>query len=189
MKLFASVFGLIFLAELPDKTAIAALILATRRSALAVFFGAAAAFAVQSAVAVFFGSFLTIFSPRLVHVASGILFIVFAALMWLRRESEEEDLGIPALDADHFWHTARVSFLTIFVAEWGDLTQLATAALVAKNGRPELIFFAATAALWCVTALAVIVGQRAKRLINPRLVQKIAALAFFLVGVAILLRN
>ena len=56
--LFASTFALIFVAELPDKTALATVLMAARRHPIAVFVGAAGAFAVQSAVAVIFGGFL-----------------------------------------------------------------------------------------------------------------------------------
>jgi Ca2+/H+ antiporter, TMEM165/GDT1 family len=75
----------------------------------------------------------------------------------------------------------------IFLAEWGDFTQLATAALEAKYRSPLTILLAAVLALWCVTALAIMLGHRLKQLIRPALLQKIAALAFALVGIVLVL--
>ncbi|MDE2489762.1 MAG: TMEM165/GDT1 family protein, partial [Elusimicrobia bacterium] len=78
------------------------------------------------------------------------------------------------------------SFLVIFIAEWGDLTQLATATLAARHRAPLTIFLSATLALWTVTAIAIAVGRRVKRHIDPRILQKAAAVAFLLAGIVIL---
>lgn len=78
--------------------------------------------------------------------------------------------------------------MTIFIAEWGDLTQLATAALVAKEQAPFTIFTAATLALWSVTAIGVIVGSQMKDRIQPQLLQRVAASAFAVVGIGILVK-
>src|ERR1700677_1616548 len=80
--LFAAVFGVVFVAELPDKTAFAAVLLAARRRPLAVFLGAAGAFVVQSFVAVAFGGVLSLLSPRVVRAGAGLLFLGFAWSMW-----------------------------------------------------------------------------------------------------------
>jgi putative Ca2+/H+ antiporter (TMEM165/GDT1 family) len=185
--LFASVFGVVFLAELPDKTAFAALLLATRRRPLAVFLGAAGAFVVQSLVAVAFGSVLNFLPPRLVRVGAGILFLGFAWAMWTR---VREDGAADSEDAAGagFFGSIGASFAVIFVAEWGDLTQLATAALAAKHGRPWTVFLAATSALWAVTALAVAVGSRLRRAVDPRVLQKAASTTFALVGLYFLFK-
>src|ERR1700677_1992667 len=91
LTLFISTFALIFVAELPDKTAIAALVLATRNNPWAVFIGSALAFVIQSMVAVLFGSLFGLLPPHLIHIASGLLFLVFAVMMWLRRQEDEAD--------------------------------------------------------------------------------------------------
>ncbi|MFI5360349.1 MAG: TMEM165/GDT1 family protein [Elusimicrobiota bacterium] len=184
--LFASVFVLIFLAELPDKTALAALLLASRRPPLAVFLGAAAAFAVQSFVAVAFGGALSLLPARAVRAGAGLLFLGFAWALWTRRgepeDSDHEDAG-----GGGFAASLAASFGVIFVAEWGDLTQLATAALAARHGRPLTVFLAATAALWSVSALAVAAGSRLRGLFDPRRLEKAAAVLFALVGLYFLL--
>ncbi len=185
--LFASTFVVIFLAEIPDKTAMATLILATGKHPFAVFLGVAAAFLIQSIVAVACGSVITLLRPELVRVAAGALFVLFAVLMWRRKPEAEEAGGEGGgVAGAAFWPTAGKSFLVIFIAEWGDLTQLATATLAAKSAQPLTIFAAATLALWATTAVAVIVGQRLKHLINPVLMQKVAAVIFLIIGVLML---
>src|SRR5579872_5593925 len=122
----ASVFGVIFVAELPDKTALTTFVMATRHKPLPVFAGAAAALAIQSLVAVGAGALLGKLPAHAVHVGAGLLFIVTAALMW--RQSGEGEADPHERDAKGFLRTAWVVFGVVFLAEWGDLTQLATAA-------------------------------------------------------------
>lgn len=182
--LFATVFGLTFLAELPDKTAFAALLLAARRRRLAVFCGAAAAFVIQSAVAVAFGRALGLLPRKAVHIGAGVLFMVMAGFMFARRKDAGE--STPGETAS-FWSDAWTAFLVIFVAEWGDLTQLSTAALAARYERPATVFCAAVLALWCVTALAVTVGGTLSRRVSPLTLNRVASAAFAAMGLALLL--
>jgi Ca2+/H+ antiporter, TMEM165/GDT1 family len=74
----------------------------------------------------------------------------------------------------------------VFVAEWGDLTQIATAGFAARLKQPVLVFAAATTALWAVATIAVIVGHRAGRLLNPDLTRKIAAVLFAAAGILLI---
>jgi len=187
-QLFLSVFALIFLAEIPDKTAVATLVLATRRNPFAIFIGVAAAFVIQSVVAVAFGSAFRYFPRGDVRLAAGGLFLIFAFAMWFRKEEGEEEKKALKEEGASFRKTIISAFVIIFLAEWGDLTQLATVALEAKYQKPLTILVAAILALWCVTALAVLAGNRLRRVINPALLQKIAAVAFAIVGLIILLR-
>jgi putative Ca2+/H+ antiporter (TMEM165/GDT1 family) len=184
MALFVSTFTLIFLAELPDKTAIATLLLAARGRAGAVFTGVAAAFAIQSLIAVTCGQVIGLLPTQWVHRGSGLLFLAFAAAYWHRAatagKDEKPDTGHASKKS--FPKTAWNAFVVIFIAEWGDLTQLATASLVARTREPLTIFLAATAALWAVTGLIVVLGARLKKAVKPRLLGAIAAGAFGLVG-------
>jgi putative Ca2+/H+ antiporter (TMEM165/GDT1 family) len=183
-RLFVSIFAVIFVAELPDKTALASLVLATRHRALPVLAGAAAALAIQSLVAVIAGSLLGLLPPRAVHIGSGVLFLVSAIVMW-RKHEEEADAGQDGGQVG-FAKAFTMSFMVVFVAEWGDLTQIATAGFAAHSRQPVLVFCAATAALWAVAAVAVIVGKHAGHLLNPKITQKVAAVLFALVGVALI---
>jgi len=180
--LFATVFGVIFLAELPDKTAIAALILATRHRALPVFLGASFALTLQSVIAVAAGSLLARLPSPIVHAGSGALFIGCALVMWFRKHTDEERTNNTEGRAG-FWSALWTVFIVVFVAEWGDLTQIGTAGLQAKFHAWLTILLASSLALWSVAALAEIVGNRAGRLLDPKVTQRVAAIAFVIIGV------
>lgn len=183
--ILVTVFGVIFVAELPDKTALAALVMAARNSALPVFLGTALALTVQSIVAIAAGKLLSLLPERGVHIGAGVLFLVSAIVMWRRKEDDDDKKEDDNKQRD-FLHTFGKTFAVIFIAEWGDLTQLGTAALAARYGKPIPVFLGATAALWCVAGIAVFVGNRAGKLLKPELTQKVAAVLFAILGVLLL---
>jgi len=184
LALFATVFGVIFLAELPDKTAVATLVLATRHRAFPVFAGTALALVIQSAIAVTAGGLLALLPARPVHVAAGFLFLASAVFMWRRDEDAEPDLATAsnAPAPSSFRGAFLKSFAVVFLAELGDLTQLGTAALAARFRAPLTVFVGSAAALCSVSALAVFLGNRLSKLINPHHVQRVAAVVFGLLG-------
>ncbi len=188
LKVFATVFGAIFLAELPDKTALAALLLATRYRAAPVFIGAALALMVQSIIAVAAGGFLSLLPARPVHIGAGVLLVVSAGVLWRRKSPDSSEMGnLPSEAKKPTFLRALVStFSLIFVAEWGDLTQLGTAALAARYRSPITVFCASTLALWSVAALAVLVGNRARAFMNPEVTKRVAAVVFLLLGIALI---
>ena len=187
LHLFFSVFGVIFLAEIPDKTAVAALVLATKYRPLPVFLGTALALTVQSVIAVAAGGLLSRLPTRPVHIAAGLLFLAFAVMMWRRKTEEAEPAANgPAAAEPTFWRAFAQVFGVVFIAEWGDLTQLGTATLAASSGRPLTVFLGSTLALWCVAAIAVFIGHRAGKVLNPALTKKVAAVIFFALGGALL---
>jgi Ca2+/H+ antiporter, TMEM165/GDT1 family len=186
--LFATVFGVIFVAELPDKTALAALVLATRNKAMPVFFGAALGLTMQSLIAVGAGSLLAQLPARYVQIGSGVVFLGCAILMWIR-PPEEADHDGEAKPATGFWKTLWTVFAVVFIAEFGDLTQIGTAAFEAKYHSWVVILLASMLALWCVAAIAVFVGNRAGKLLNPRITQKVAAAIFAGIGVVLVIRS
>jgi putative Ca2+/H+ antiporter (TMEM165/GDT1 family) len=180
--IITSVFAVIFVAELPDKTALTTFVLATRHKPVPVFVGAAIALAVQSLVAVLAGQLLSRLPARAVHVGAGLLFLVTAVLMW--RQAGDGEASKNDAAAGGFWRTAWVVFGVVFLAEWGDLTQLATAAMAAHYRAPIAVFIGATAALWAVVAIASFVGSHAGKLLPPRATKRVAAAIFCAVGVA-----
>jgi putative Ca2+/H+ antiporter (TMEM165/GDT1 family) len=184
-RIFATVFGVIFIAELPDKTAVAALVLATRHRALPVFTGTALALVVQSVVAVAAGGLLSLLPARPVHIGAGLLFLVSAVFMW-RREDEAEEAAAEGAAPEGFTRAFLKSFLVVFIAEWGDLTQLGTAALAARYRAPLTVFLSASVALCLVAAIAVFLGNRLSALIHPRHTQRVAAVVFVALGVGLL---
>ena len=182
-----TVFAVIFLLELPDKTALAALLLATRHRPLPVFLGAAAAFVIQSAVAVAAGSLLSLLPREPIRIGAGVLFLLMAALLVRRNLRKEEADETRAIDQEEARHRRPfvTAFTLIFVAEWGDLTQLATAALQARYQQPLVVFVAATLALWAVSAIAVGLGNRLGAWIPKRPLQFAAAGVMVLVAIAL----
>ncbi len=182
LVVLSSVFAVIFVAELPDKTALTAFVLATRHKAMPVFVGAALALALQSLVAVAAGALLSKLPSRAVHIGAGVLFLVTAVLMW--RQAEVAEVHEKEAPEAGFWRTAWIVFGVVFLAEWGDLTQLATAALAAHYRAPVTVFVGATAALWAVVAIAAFLGSHAGRLLNPHTTKRVAAGIFAVVGVA-----
>ena len=183
-----TVFTVIFLLELPDKTALAALLLATRHRPLPVFLGAAAAFVIQSAVAVAAGSLLSLLPRTPIRIGAGLLFLVMAALLVrrnLRQDELEEQRAVEQEEGKH-QRPFVTAFSLVFVAEWGDLTQLATAALQARYQQPVTVFVAATLALWTVSAIAITLGNRLGAWIPERPLQLAAAGVMVVVAIALI---
>lgn len=167
-------FALIFPAELPDKTFIATLVLATRFPRRAVWLGVAAAFAVQTAIAVTAGGLLSLAPARLVMGITFVLFAIGAVIMIRggltsraaeraaeRSELEEVERSerithLPARPG--FALVFATSFGVLFAAEWGDLSQFFTAGLAARTGLPVSVFIGAWLALITVAALATFLG-------------------------------
>jgi len=178
-----SVFAVIFVAELPDKTALASLVLATRHRPAPVWMGSSLALTVQSLVAVAAGSLFALLPVRAVHIGAGLAFLISAVFMWRRKE--EADVSKDKDGGSGFWRTFATTFGIVFIAEWGDLTQVGTAALAARYKAPVTVFVGATAALWAVAAIAVFIGNRAARILNPDRTKRVAAVVFALVGIAL----
>lgn len=188
LKLFVSIFSLIFIAELPDKTALAGIVLATRHRPFAVFLGSSAAFLIQSAVAILFGSVIGLLPVHWVHFGAGILFLFFAVAM-ARSKPEVEEKALDENGESKFWKDTSLAFMTVFVAEWGDLTQLATATLAAKYRQHWTVFSAATLALWTVSAIGVAVGHHSRKVLHPNALKWVAVIAFTGVGLWLLFKS
>lgn len=184
--LFFYVFIVIFVAELPDKTALAALVLATRHRPWPVLVGTGLALTIQSLVAVAAGQLFALLPARPVHIAAGVVFLASAVVMWVRKQEAAEDAGASPTQKRGPLHTAALAFGVVFVAEWGDLTQLATAAFAAQYRSPVVVLASSTLALWAVAGLAVFVGHRAASRFNAHVTQRVAAVLFGLVGVVLL---
>lgn len=171
----AIVFGVIFLAELPDKTALAGLMLGTRYRASYVFVGVAAAFAVHVALAIAAGSVLTLLPHRLVEGVVSALFLAGAALLWFKAPEEEE--GEVKQPADQsFLKVSGAGFMLILIAEFGDLTQIMTANLAARYDDPLSVGIGAVLALWAVGGLGILGGRTLMKHVPLRLITKVAAL-------------
>ncbi|GAA2476111.1 TMEM165/GDT1 family protein [Streptomyces gobitricini] len=174
LTIMAITFGVVFLAELPDKTALAGLMLGTRYRASYVFAGVAAAFAVHVALAVAAGSVLTLLPQRLLQALVGVLFLAGAALLLLKKGDEDEE-NIKAPADQSFWKVSGAGFMLILVAEFGDLTQIMTANLAARYDNPLSVGLGAVLALWAVAGIGILGGRTLMKYVPLRLITRIAA--------------
>lgn len=185
-SLLASAYALVFLAELPGKTTFASFLMASRGRPWPVFIGAAAGFVVHTAIAVAAGGLLARLPARALHLGIGLLFLGLAVMLWREDSSGTIDQAISGETG--FGRTAWTAFGVIFVAQWGDPSQLATAALAARYAAPVTVFFGATAAFWSVSGLAVLAGRFSKGRFHPRALQRLAAVVFASAGAALLVQ-
>jgi Ca2+/H+ antiporter, TMEM165/GDT1 family len=179
-------FALTFLAELPDKSMFAALVLSTRYRAAWVWAGSAAALAVQMAIAVTAGQLLALLPHRVVDgVVAGVFLAVSGYLWWtsFRGEEAEQDAADgTAHPRRSFLAVAGTSFLVVFLAELGDITQF-TAATLAARYNPVLVFVGSTLGEWLVAAAAVTVGAKAMTFMPARWVRRTTAAILLGLGV------
>jgi putative Ca2+/H+ antiporter (TMEM165/GDT1 family) len=176
----ALVFGVVFLAELPDKTALAGLVLGTRYRASYVFAGVAAAFALHVALAVAAGSVLTLLPQQIVHALTGVLFLGGAAMLLMKKDEDEDEVRRP--ENQSFFKVAGAGFMLILVAEFGDLTQIMTANLAARYDDPLSVGLGAVLALWAVAGLGIVGGKALMKRVPLRLITKVAALLMLGLG-------
>lgn len=187
-----TVFALVFVAELPDKTAVAGLVLGTRFPWTWVFAGVGAAFAVHVAVAVTAGQVLRLLPGQALEAVVAVLFLLGAYLIWregqhhddVEEEGEAEGNSSPALaDGAGFFKVASLGFGVIFVAEWGDLTQIMTANLAAKYHDPWSVAIGAVLGLWAVALLALLGGKTLLKFIPIVWITRIAAVVMVILGI------
>jgi putative Ca2+/H+ antiporter (TMEM165/GDT1 family) len=196
IAIIATVFVLIFVGELPDKTAVAGLVLGTRYPWRWVFAGIAASFLTHVVIAVAAGSLLTLLPRRPVEIVVALLFLIGAVLIWREGMEDEPDEQADMSQADMsqedvsepnepagFWRVASLGYGVIFVAEWGDLTQILTANLAAKYHDPLSVGLGAVLALWAVGLLAILGGKTLLKVLPMKWITRIAALVMVGLGI------
>ena len=173
-------FPLVFLAELPDKTMFASLLMATKGRPAQVWLGAAGAFLIHVAIATTVGVALFALLPRqaIDGVVAG-LFLFGAVYAW--REGTKDEAGL--IEKQRSRHgVVLTAFVVIFIAEWGDLTQILTANLAAKYHSPLSVGVGSVLALWIVAAVAVVSGQTLLRFVNVSTVRKVTAVVLLILA-------
>ncbi|MGO9874384.1 MAG: TMEM165/GDT1 family protein [Acidimicrobiia bacterium] len=159
LAIIAAVFPAIFIGELPDKTMFASLVMSSRGRPLSVWLGAAGAFVVHVVIAVSIGvALFKILPHRVVDLVVALLFAASATAAFIA--AREGDKQKDVLILEH--HARRVfvtAFVVIFLAEWGDLTQVLTANLAVRYHSALSVGVGAVLGLWSVSALAVIGGH------------------------------
>ena len=180
----AAVFPVIFLGELPDKTMFASLVMATRGRPFAVWLGATAAFAVHVVIATTVGVLLIDILPhRAVEVAVALTFFAgagFALYDGRCGGDDPEQAGSPQDVMRR--RTAMTTFVLIFLAEWGDLTQVLTVNLAARYHSPWSVGLGALLAMAAVAGIAVAGGQGLLRFVNVSVVRVITGIVLIILG-------
>jgi len=166
--------GTVAVAELPDNSGLASLVLGTRYRPSWVFAGTAVAFTVHVVLAVTVGSFLALLPHRLVQIVVAVVFLI-GALLVLRADSDDDEVRLKA-DATGFWAVALTAFAVTALAELGDLSDIVIANLAARYHNPVAVGIGSVLALWLVTGLAITGGRGLLRILPLRWISRLAAL-------------
>jgi putative Ca2+/H+ antiporter (TMEM165/GDT1 family) len=173
----ATVFAVIFIAELPDKSLFASLVLGTRYRALWVWLGVSAAFVVHVVIAVIAGHLLTLLPHRAVQVVVAVLFAIGAVILLVPQRSDgHADQAATDRAMAGVASVILTSFGVVFVGEWGDVTQIATANLAAKYNDPISVGIGAALGLMAVAAVAITAGSTLLRFVSIAVVRRVAGL-------------
>jgi Ca2+/H+ antiporter, TMEM165/GDT1 family len=190
----ATAFVLIFPIELPDKTFIATLVLATRYRPLPVWIGVSTAFLVQTVVAVTLGGLIGRLPRTPVEVFAALMFLMGGVILLrgagkadAEKAETEQEFEAKTRTGIHGWKVVGASFLVLFVAEWGDLSQLLTAGMVVKYGDPVSVGVGAFFALATVSALGAVLGRTLLRWIRLATIRRVGgAVCIVLAAVSLL---
>jgi Ca2+/H+ antiporter, TMEM165/GDT1 family len=179
MDAFLISFGLIFVAELGDKSQLMALTFATRYPAMTILAAITAATAVVHLASVAVGAVVGAALPTdAISVLAGLAFLGFAA--WTLRGDELDDdeaERATSFDTGVFFGVAGAFFL----AELGDKTMLATITLATDNGVVGT-WLGSTVGMVAADALAIVVGQQLGAHLPERAVKVGAAVTFVVFG-------
>ncbi len=176
LNVILAVFPIIFLGELPDKTMFASLVMSTHGRPFMVWLGAAAAFSAHVVIAVTVGVALFHLLPqRALDAFVAAMFLAGAALALREAAKQRQEEELVEREVASHRRTAITAFIVIFLAEWGDLTQILTANLAAHYHDALSVGLGALLALWAVAGLAVVSGQSLLRIVNIATVRIVTA--------------
>ncbi len=175
---FLASLGLIFLAELGDKTNFLVLYFATRYRLKTVVLPVFSAIFLLEGAAVFLGSFFREIFPRwLSALASGLVFLVAFFWLWSNREEEEEKTEKFVSSSDSF-RQFLVIFSSFFLAEFGDKTQLGTLALAARFKQPLMVLLGGTLGMFLPNFLFSLFGEKIAGFSRIKLFHRLGAVLF-----------
>jgi Ca2+/H+ antiporter, TMEM165/GDT1 family len=177
-------FLLIALAEIGDKSQLVCMTLAARHRGLPVILGAVAAFAVLNLLAVLFGAAIAAWLPEWVVTAAVAVLFGFFGISALRFEEESDDENIEEKPGHGIFAT---TFLMIFLAEFGDKTQIAVAGL-GSTANATATWVGATLALTCTSILGVVAGRRWLNRLPLHWIHRISGVFFLLLALMAVLR-
>jgi putative Ca2+/H+ antiporter (TMEM165/GDT1 family) len=173
-------FVFVFLAALPGRTTFILILLAASTSPWRILIGSIPAFIVQCGLAVVAGYAIRELPHVYTKMAAGLLFLYFARKFWLDSKHAEQE---PRTDSKR---SRAAIFLLFFMAEMGDVSQLAIAARAAQAESAWKVFIGAAGAMTTIAFLAAFAGQLLGKGLKPAVLQKLAAAFFVLVGVYLL---
>jgi putative Ca2+/H+ antiporter (TMEM165/GDT1 family) len=183
LTIVLAVFPVIFIGELPDKSMFASLVLASRGHIAAVWAGAAAAFLVHVVIATTIGVGLFRLLPQRVVEAGVAVLFALGAVFAFREANKSDELELVERETRSHAHVAAAAFSVIFIAEWGDLTQILTANMAAHYHSPLSVGVGATLALWAVAGIAVLSGQGLMRRVPVRRVRQLTAVVLVVLAI------
>ena len=184
LAVVATVFGLVAVAELPDKTMIANIVMGSRGRPLPVWVGSTAAFAIHAALAVLAGRFLQLLPHRvletIIAVAFGLgaIYLLFVPEKAERRKGEAEATGEGDVTAaSPSWRLAGGAFGVILLGEMGDLTQLLIVNLEARYKAPASVFVGGFLALAAVAAVGAFSGRALLKVLPLSAIRRVGGIA------------
>ena len=183
MDAFFLSFGIIFVAELGDKSQLMAMTFATRYRARTILAAITVATALVHLFSVLVGAAIGAALPTdAISVAAGVAFLTFAAWTLRGDELTEEDAARATRDTRSVFFTVGLAFL---LAELGDKTMLATVTLAADNGLVGT-WLGSTVGMVAADALAIVVGQQLGARLPERAIKIGASVAFAAFGILLI---
>ncbi|MFX1299893.1 MAG: TMEM165/GDT1 family protein [Promethearchaeota archaeon] len=186
IQLFLTIFIMVLLAELADKTQFVtfALVAETGKPVEA-YLGVLGGLFCVTALGVLAGSLIGLFIPLfLIQIIAGIIFIIIGGYALYKARSNNDEEEVKGAGSKRVWTRA---FALLFFAELGDKTQILVIFLVATTGQLLLVFLAAFSALAVVNGIGVIIGDRARHYLGTSIIKYVAAIAFIIAGILMLL--
>ncbi len=170
------------LAEMGDKTQLSILLLSSRtREYFRLLLGVMLAFLLADGIAILVGSWVTDVIPtHLVKLVSGLVFILFGILILKGGQEDVEESNLSAKRA------FASGFSMIFLSEWGDKTQIASA-LFATEYDPRMVFIGVMIALLLLSIMAIFLGKYLSSRIDRRVITKAGGALFLLIGLSFLI--
>jgi len=176
MALFLTTFGLVFAAELGDKTQLLAMAFAAKYKPWKVLTGVLISVSLLNLIAVLLGTYITSVIPiNVIRIIAACVFLIFGIFNLKESDKEEKERSF------NLGAILTVA-LTFFIGELGDKTQLMAITLAAQFNSPYQVFLGSTAGMIIADSLGIIVGCTVLRKIPTFIVKVISSGIFILFG-------
>jgi putative Ca2+/H+ antiporter (TMEM165/GDT1 family) len=171
------------LAEMGDKTQLSILLLSSRtKQYLRLLLGTMLAFLLVDGFAILVGAWVTTIIPvQMIKLIAGIVFVIFGILILMGSNGRTQSDMSPR-------NVFVSGFSMIFLSEWGDKTQIASA-LFASEYNPWMVLIGVMTAFTILSIMAIYLGRFISGRIDRRLIAKVAGTAFILIGLSFILSS